>query len=114
MFYRVGYQHSRKNCFPEFGCNDARWIFMEQFCSRTCTRITITLLFIESLQSKGTSSIAKLLTIADPEKKIPIIFEMLFPDEWLEAKADGDAEGRTNREVQWVVSGSSSPAQILN
>jgi len=28
---------------------------------------------------------------------------MLFPEEWLEAQADGDVEGRTNREVQRVL-----------
>lgn len=59
---------------------------------------------IQSFQSKGTTSIVKLLAIADPEQKLPIIFDMLFPNEWLETKAEGDADGRTNREVQRVVS----------
>lgn len=31
---------------------------------------------------------------------------MLYPDEWLDEKAEGDAHGRTNREVQRVVSAS--------
>jgi hypothetical protein len=33
-----------------------------------------------------------------------VSFDMLYPAEWLEAKAEGDPEGKTNRDVQKVVS----------
>ncbi|KAJ3559884.1 hypothetical protein NM688_g69 [Phlebia brevispora] len=34
------------------------------------------------------------------EDKIPMIHDMVFPREWLDAKAEDDPQGRTNREVQ--------------
>lgn len=42
--------------------------------------------------------------MTDPETKIPVILDMVFPQSWLNAPAPGDPEGRTNREVQTVVS----------
>jgi hypothetical protein len=42
--------------------------------------------------------------IRDPEKRTPYVVEMCFNASWLDAKAENDAEGRTNREVQIVVS----------
>ncbi|KAF8839893.1 alpha/beta-hydrolase, partial [Paxillus ammoniavirescens] len=41
-----------------------------------------------------------LLTTTDRKQRIPIAFDMLFPAEWLDAKAEDDPEGRTNRDVQ--------------
>ena len=38
--------------------------------------------------------------ISEPEKKIPIVLEMLFPKDWLDSKREDDVEGRTNREVE--------------
>ncbi|EJD05720.1 alpha/beta-hydrolase [Fomitiporia mediterranea MF3/22] len=49
---------------------------------------------------KGLSSLVRLLTISDPLQKVPIALDMLFPKEFLDAKADGDRQGRTNREIQ--------------
>jgi len=52
---------------------------------------------------KGATSLAKLLTIKEPENKVPVILDMVFPTEWLEEKVDGDLQGRTNRQVQEVL-----------
>ncbi|OSX56246.1 hypothetical protein POSPLADRAFT_1050769 [Postia placenta MAD-698-R-SB12] len=55
-------------------------------------------------QLKGSTSLIswRLLTMTDPETKIPVILDMVFPQSWLNAPASGDPEGRTNREVQTV------------
>lgn len=45
----------------------------------------------------------RLLTVTDPIIKIPIILEMVYPVAWLEEKAEGDPESRTNRELQTKV-----------
>lgn len=37
------------------------------------------------------------------EDRIPIIHGMVFPNDWLDAKAEDDPQGRTNREVQTEV-----------
>ncbi|KAJ6606561.1 Alpha/Beta hydrolase protein [Mycena vulgaris] len=37
---------------------------------------------------------------ADIDLKIPIILDMVYPLQWLEEPAEGDDEGRSNREVQ--------------
>lgn len=42
----------------------------------------------------------KTMMIKEPEKKIPYVLEMLYPKEWLDAKAPLDPEGRTNREIE--------------
>ena len=42
----------------------------------------------------------RLFLIADAEKKLPILLDMVFPQEWLAQKAEDDPEGRTNREIQ--------------
>jgi hypothetical protein len=41
---------------------------------------------------------------SDPNVKVPIIMDMLFPEDWLAEKDTDDPEGRTNREVQSAVS----------
>jgi hypothetical protein len=41
-----------------------------------------------------------LMTITDPIKKIPILLCMIFPPRWIDEKAEDDAQGRTNRQVQ--------------
>ncbi|KAI0042717.1 alpha/beta-hydrolase [Auriscalpium vulgare] len=48
----------------------------------------------------GFISLTRLLFIADNEKKIPIIVDMVYNTRWLDTKAENDSEGRTNREVQ--------------
>ncbi|KAF8556875.1 alpha/beta-hydrolase [Imleria badia] len=48
-------------------------------------------------------SVCVLLTTSEPDKKIPIVQETLFPGEWLDSLAEDDPEGRTNREVQCQV-----------
>ncbi|KAF9468764.1 alpha/beta-hydrolase [Collybia nuda] len=48
----------------------------------------------------GVSSLARLIVTPDVAKKVPIIMDMLYPEAWLNAKAEGDPEGRTNRHMQ--------------
>ena len=43
------------------------------------------------------------MAITDPNVKIPIILEMVYPVAWLEEKAEGDPECRNNREIQTKV-----------
>lgn len=43
--------------------------------------------------------------MSEPEQKIPIVLEMLFPKDWLDSKREDDVEGRTNREVEAEVNG---------
>ncbi|KAL6309041.1 alpha/beta-hydrolase [Sparassis latifolia] len=49
---------------------------------------------------KGVITLARLLAIKDPEVKIPMILDMLYPREYLDAPAPNDPEGRTNEEIQ--------------
>ncbi|KAJ7684716.1 alpha/beta-hydrolase [Mycena polygramma] len=49
---------------------------------------------------KGVTSLARLMFITDVNLKIPIILEMVYPLHWLDERAEGDGEGRTNREIQ--------------
>lgn len=43
------------------------------------------------------------MAITDPHVKIPIILDMVYPQVWLAEKAEGDSEGRTNKEIQTIV-----------
>ncbi|EIN07697.1 alpha/beta-hydrolase [Punctularia strigosozonata HHB-11173 SS5] len=54
----------------------------------------------DEMKWKGLSSLARLTFMTDPEEKIPIILEMVFPVSWLDSPAEEDPEGRTNRAVQ--------------
>ncbi|OSD01674.1 alpha/beta-hydrolase [Trametes coccinea BRFM310] len=49
----------------------------------------------------GIKGLAKSMMISDPEQKIPIVLNMLFPKEWLDSKREGDPEGRTNWELEF-------------
>jgi len=49
---------------------------------------------------KGTIVLARLLTIKDPGVRVATSLVTMFPAAWLDAKAEGDPSGRTNREVQ--------------
>ncbi|CDO70743.1 hypothetical protein BN946_scf184798.g58 [Trametes cinnabarina] len=49
----------------------------------------------------GVKGLAKSMMISDPEQKIPIVLDMIFPKEWLDSKRDGDSQGRTNREIEY-------------
>ncbi|OJA19676.1 hypothetical protein AZE42_06952 [Rhizopogon vesiculosus] len=61
-------------------------------------------LFWQNMPSwKGSTALTRLLMTGDPEVKVPIIMDMLFPQEWLVAKATDDPEGRTNLEVQSAI-----------
>ncbi|TCD65413.1 hypothetical protein EIP91_002712 [Steccherinum ochraceum] len=51
---------------------------------------------------KGFSTLARLLTVADPEVKIPMIHDMIFSDFWLDEKDEDDTEGRTNGELMTI------------
>jgi len=42
--------------------------------------------------------------IKDPDMRVSKSLETLFPVAWLEAKAEGDPRGRTNREIEREVS----------
>jgi hypothetical protein len=42
--------------------------------------------------------------IRDPEKRAPYTVDVSYDATWLDAKAENDAKGRTNREVQLAVS----------
>ncbi|CAL1704260.1 unnamed protein product [Somion occarium] len=48
---------------------------------------------------KGLTSLLRLQFITDPEVKIPIILEMVFPRKWLDEQAENDPQGRLNREL---------------
>ncbi|KAI0831136.1 alpha/beta-hydrolase [Trametes gibbosa] len=56
--------------------------------------------YLELPPYAGLKGLLKTMAISEPEKKIPIIMEMLFPQEWLDRKSDTDPENRTNREVE--------------
>ncbi|KII88937.1 hypothetical protein PLICRDRAFT_175189 [Plicaturopsis crispa FD-325 SS-3] len=49
---------------------------------------------------KGIKTLARLLTIKEPEVKIPLLLDMVYPRAWLDAKAADDPQGRTNEQVQ--------------
>ncbi|TFK35025.1 alpha/beta-hydrolase [Crucibulum laeve] len=49
---------------------------------------------------KGLISLAKLMITPDPEKKVPVVMPMLFPEEWLKLKDEHDPQGRKNMDVQ--------------
>ncbi len=51
----------------------------------------------------GLKNLMRTMMIKEPEKKIPYVLEMLYPKEWLDAKAPSDPEGRTNREIETLV-----------
>ncbi|KAH9020114.1 Alpha/Beta hydrolase protein [Lactarius hengduanensis] len=51
----------------------------------------------------GLKSILRYIFIMDPKKRTPIIVESCFSSSWLDARAEKDPEGRTNREVQIMV-----------
>lgn len=50
------------------------------------------------LQWKGFSTLARLLTVSDLNVKIPMLLDMAFPKDHLEAVAEDDPEGRTHFE----------------
>ncbi|KAF7322687.1 FACT complex subunit SPT16 [Mycena chlorophos] len=52
---------------------------------------------------KGVVGLTKLLLTPEPEKKIAILLPTVYPQAWLDAKAEDDPEGRTNYEVQVVI-----------
>ena len=47
------------------------------------------------------------MMIKEPEQRIPLILEMLFPQDWLDSKSLNDPQGRTNREIETEVISSS-------
>lgn len=48
----------------------------------------------------GFKNLLRVQFIKDAERRTPFIVECCFNSPWLDAKADNDPEGRTNREVQ--------------
>ncbi|KAI0319253.1 alpha/beta-hydrolase [Amylostereum chailletii] len=48
----------------------------------------------------GFWSLLRLFLISDRVKKVPLLLEMVFSSDWLNAPAENDPQGRTNREVQ--------------
>ena len=55
------------------------------------------------LKYTGLKNLLRTMMIKDPEQRIPLVLEMLFPQSWLDAKNETDPEGRTNREIETVV-----------
>lgn len=51
----------------------------------------------------GSENETRIRFIKDAEKQTPYIVEMFFSSSWLDAKAENDPKGRTNREVQIMV-----------
>ncbi|KAH9165229.1 alpha/beta-hydrolase [Lactarius sanguifluus] len=51
----------------------------------------------------GLKNILRVSFIKDPKRRIPFIVESCFSSSWLDAKAENDPEGRTNREAQIVL-----------
>ncbi|KAG1774286.1 Alpha/Beta hydrolase protein [Suillus placidus] len=49
---------------------------------------------------KGSLALTRVLMTGDPDVKVPILMDMLYPQSWLAEKAKDDPEGRTNLEVQ--------------
>jgi len=49
---------------------------------------------------KGTLTLARQLVVKDPAVRASNSLGIMFPEAWLEAKAEGDPRGRTNREVE--------------
>jgi len=52
----------------------------------------------------GLKTILRVQFIKVPEKRTPFVVEACFNRSWLDAKAESDPEGRTNREVQIMLS----------
>ncbi|KAH9050908.1 alpha/beta-hydrolase [Lactarius deliciosus] len=48
----------------------------------------------------GLKTIMRLQFIKDPKRRSPFVVDMCFNSSWLDATAENDPEGRTNREVQ--------------
>ncbi|KAF8270453.1 alpha/beta-hydrolase [Lactarius quietus] len=48
----------------------------------------------------GFKNMLRIRFIKDEEKQTPYVAEMFFNSSWLDARAENDPEGRTNREVQ--------------
>jgi pimeloyl-ACP methyl ester carboxylesterase len=62
----------------------------------------------------GFKNMLRIRFIKDTEKQTPHIIEMFYNTSWLDAKAENDPEGRTNREVQIMLydkSAASTPDQ---
>ncbi|KAH9854067.1 alpha/beta-hydrolase [Lenzites betulinus] len=56
--------------------------------------------YIELPSLAGLKGIFALMLMPDPEKRLRVMMDTMYPQEWLERKSDTDPEGRTNREVQ--------------
>lgn len=48
----------------------------------------------------GLKTLTRLVFIADPAKKVPLVMDMLYPSNWLAEHDEDDPQGRTNRDVQ--------------
>ena len=51
-------------------------------------------------QWAGLKTLTRLVFIADPAKKVPLVMDMLYPAKWLAEHDEDDPQGRTNRDVQ--------------
>ncbi|KAJ7074320.1 alpha/beta-hydrolase [Mycena amicta] len=52
---------------------------------------------------KGAVSLGRLMLTSDIEKKIPLILQMVYPQSWLDARAEDDEQGRSNHELQVLI-----------
>lgn len=46
------------------------------------------------------ASCNRLTFTKEPEAKIPIVLDMLYPAQWLDSPAEDDPNGRANREIE--------------
>ncbi|KAH9066039.1 alpha beta-hydrolase [Lactarius deliciosus] len=51
----------------------------------------------------GLKNLLRVSFIKDPKRRTPLIVESCFSSSWLDARAENDPEGRTNREVQTIL-----------
>ncbi|KAF5373116.1 hypothetical protein D9758_001722 [Tetrapyrgos nigripes] len=48
----------------------------------------------------GIRNLAKATFTKDIDERIPLLHEMVYPTIWLDAKVEGDPQGRTNRQIE--------------
>ena len=73
---------------------------MEQLPPGTCCSGTKGKNVLTEGQWAGLKTLTRLVFIADPAKKVPLVMDMLYPLKWLAEHDEDDPQGRTNRDVQ--------------
>jgi len=73
---------------------------MEQLSPGTCCSLSLPENVLTEGQWMGLKTLTRLVFIADPAKKVPLVMDMLYPTKWLAERDEDDPQGRTNREIQ--------------